>query len=165
MKFTHAHRFDASVDDVIRMLSSERFAYARAKASGAQQADAIVDGDPDTEFTVSIRRVMSATTIPSEFRSLVGNQLDVKYTEAWEAPGNAERVGTFALDIAGTPGRVTGALELKADGDGTVFFAAGNTSAPVPLVGAMIERAVTEAVVAGFEAELEAADAWLAQKK
>jgi hypothetical protein len=165
MNITHQHRFAAPIDEVMAMLTDEGFAHRRARASGADQADAIVDGDPSGEVTVSIRRVVPASTIPAEFRSLVGNQLDVKYTEVWEAPGKSERVGTFALDIAGAPGRVAGALELKPDGEGTAFFATGKATAPVPLFGAMIEKAVADAVTLAFTAELAAADAWLAGER
>lgn len=162
MKFTHEHHFAASVDDVIAMLASEDFGRARAQASGAKTIDAVVDGRPDDEFTVYIRRVIPASTIPVEFRSFVGNSLDVKYTEAWEAPGESERVGTFAVEISGAPGHVAGALELRPHGEGTTFFAVGNATAPVPLFGTMIEKAVSEAVVSAFKEELACADSWLA---
>ncbi|PKQ25510.1 MAG: DUF2505 domain-containing protein [Actinobacteria bacterium HGW-Actinobacteria-4] len=165
MNITHQHHFAAPLDEVMAMLTNEEFARRRAQASGADQADALVDGDASGEVTISIRRVVPASTIPAEFRSLVGTHLDVKYTEAWEAPGQAERVGTFALDISGTPGRVTGALELKPDGEGTAFFATGRATAPVPLFGQMIEKVVADAVVRAFTAELEAADAWLAGQR
>jgi hypothetical protein len=144
------------------MLADESFAHARAKSSGAETIDAVVDGDATGEFTVYIRRVIPARTIPSEFRSLVGDSLDVKYTEAWEAPGNAERVGTFAVEISGAPVRVAGALELKDVNGGTEFFAAGQATAPVPLVGSIIEKSVTEAVVSAFSDELARGDRWLA---
>ncbi|MEX0913386.1 MAG: DUF2505 domain-containing protein [Demequina sp.] len=162
MKFTHAHRFAATVEAVTAMLADESFAHARARSSGAETIDAVVDGDATGEFTVFIRRVVPARTIPSEFRSLVGDTLDVKYTEAWEAPGEAERVGTFAVEIAGAPVRVAGALELKDADGGTEFFAAGQATAPVPLFGAIIEKSVTDAVVSAFKDELTRGDRWLA---
>lgn len=161
MKFTHEHQFHASMDEVARMLASDDFVNRRGVASGADRADAVVDGEPTGAFTVSIRRVMPAKSIPSEFQSFVGRELDVKYTEAWEPPGRAERVGTFVVEIAGAPGRVTGALELKQDGDITTLFAVGNATAPVPLVGHMIEKAVSDNVVKAFRAELVVADEWL----
>ena len=162
MKLTQQHYFDASVDAVVAMLADPEFARTRSRASGATDADALVDGTADGAFTVSIRRVVPASTIPHEFRSFVGSHLDVKYTEAWEAPGRAERVGTFAVEIAGAPGHVAGALELKPADAGTDFFATGTVTAPVPIVGHMVERVVADAVLRAFEAELEAADAWLA---
>lgn len=163
MKFSHRHTFAADADTVIAMLASEDFARYRANASGSKQADAVVDGSADQDFTVSIRREIPATTIPEEFRSFVGSSLDVRYVEAWEPPGAAERVGTFAVEITGAPGRVTGALELSNVDEGSEFFMAGDAIAPVPLFGHIIEKTVADGVLKAFKAELVAADEWLAR--
>lgn len=166
MKINHQHTFHASLDRVVAMLADEEFAAVRANASGAAKQDILVDGDPSTEFTVLIRRTVPSTSIPAEFRSFVGKELNVKYTEAWEPPQPQEtdRVGTFAMEIVGTPGHVAGAIGLT-PGDGTVeFLATGEISVKVPLVGAIIERAIAKTVEDGFVAELSAADAWLAAR-
>ncbi len=163
MKFTHRHTFAADAATVIAMLASQEFAHHRAQASGSKAADAIIDGTADQDFTVSIRREVPATSIPQEFQSFVGSSLDVKYVEAWEAPGKAERVGTFAVDIAGTPGRVTGALELTDTDTGSELFMTGEAKVSVPLFGPMIEKTVGEGVLTAFKAELASADEWLAR--
>lgn len=161
MKFTHRHTFAADAETVIAMLASKDFSHHRAQASGSQEADAIVDGTVDQDFTVSIRRIVPATIIPEEFRSFVGSTLDVKYVEAWEPPGQESRIGTFVVDITGTPGRVTGALELTNTEDGSELFMAGDAKVSVPLFGHMIEKTVADAVLHAFKDELVAADEWL----
>lgn len=166
MKITHQHTFHSSLEKVVAMLADEEFAAARANASGAADQSILVDGDPATAFTVLIRRTVPSTSIPAEFRSFVGKELTVKYTEAWEPPHPTEvdRVGTFAMEIVGTPGHVAGAIGLT-PGDGKVdFLATGDISVKVPLVGAIIERAIAKTVEDGFTAELAAADAWLAAR-
>lgn len=164
MNITHQHTFNASLDQVVEMFANERFGSARANASGAADQDVLIDGDPDSGFTVLIRRTVPSASIPSEFRSFVSKDLKVKYTEAWEPPQpqEADRVGTFAMEIVGAPGHVAGAIGLTPV-DGTVeFLATGKISVSVPLIGAIIERAVAQAMEQGFVAELAAADAWLA---
>lgn len=168
MRITYEHRFAASLDDVVAMMSDEEFADVRAKASGAEQCDVLVDRLEDGAFTVVIRRTVPAAAIPQEFRAFVGSQLQVRYTEAW-APashnGNpADREGTFALEIPGSPGHARGAVVLRADGDGTAFGLAGEVQAPVPLVGPMVERAVASAIEQALPRELAAADVWLAAR-
>lgn len=166
MQITHQHTFHASLDQVVAMLANEQFAAQRASASGATEQDVLVDGEPATGFTVLIRRTVPSSSIPAEFRSFVGKELTVKYTEAWEPPqaDQNDRVGTFAMEIAGAPGHVSGAIGLT-PGDGTVdFFATGKVEVSVPLVGAIIERAVAQTMEHGFVAELAAADAWLANR-
>ena len=166
MKITYEHRFDAPLDEVVAMMSDEKFAAVRAKASGAEQCDVLVDSLEDGSFTVVIRRTVPVAAIPQEFRAFVGSQLQVRYTEAW-APATrngdpTDREGTFALEIPGSPGHARGAVVLRPDGDGTAFGLAGEVQAPVPLVGPMIERAVASAIEQALPHELAAADAWLA---
>lgn len=167
MKITFEHRFDASVDEVVAMLSSEEFNAQRARATGARDVDVLVDRQDDGSFTLALRRTLPSSTIPPEFRAMVGSQITVRYTEAWAAAefngDPSDREGTFAIEIAGAPGHARGAVVLKplADG-GTAFGLAGDVQASVPLVGAVVERAIANAIQEALPAELAAADEWLA---
>ncbi len=168
MRITYEHRFAAPLDDVVAMMSDEGFAAIRARASGAKDCDVLVDHDEDGSFTVVMRRNVPANAIPAEFRAFVGSSIAVRYTEVWSAPGHngdsSDREGTFAMEIPGTPGHARGAVVLRPDGDGTAFGFAGDVYAPVPIVGAVVERAVAAAIEQALPAELAAADAWLAAK-
>lgn len=168
MRISYEHHFAAPIDDVVAMLGNEEFANLRARASGAADSDVLVDRMEDGAFTVVIRRTVPANAIPAEFRSLVGSNLSVRYTEVWSAPDfngdPTDREGTFALEIPGTPGHARGAVVLRPDGDGTAFGLAGEVQAPVPIVGAVIERAVASTIEGALPAELAAADAWLAAR-
>ncbi|WP_062312016.1 DUF2505 domain-containing protein [Demequina rhizosphaerae] len=164
MKITHAHRFDAPLADVWAMLTDVGFGHARAAAMGTEAQDVDVDEREDGSYAVMLRADVPTTSIPSEMRAFLGRELSVTYTEVWEPPEGADdRVGTFAVEIAGAPGHVAGAIGLTPDGDATDFLAAGDVTAHVPVVGAMIERAVADAVQRALTAQLEAADAWLAR--
>lgn len=168
MRITHEHHFDASVEDVVAMFSSEEFAQRRASASGAAGSDVLVDMDDDGGFTVVIRRTIKSDAIPTEFRAFVGSQLHVRYTEVWEAPEDsrdgADRRGTFAMEIPGTPGHARGTVKLSVAGRGTDFAMEGEVQASVPLVGQMVERAVASAIEQALPQELSAADTWLASR-
>lgn len=164
MKIELNHQIDAPLETVMMLLANVDFACARAKASGAQDADAVLDTRDDGGFTISIRRTMPAESIPAEMRSLVGGSLDVKYTEAWEqAEAATERRGTFALEILGAPGRVAGDMVVTAAGASSRIDVTGEVRAPVPLFGPMIEKAIADAVAAGLEKEFAIADEWAAQ--
>ncbi|NTV40177.1 MAG: DUF2505 domain-containing protein [Demequinaceae bacterium] len=168
MRITYEHRFAAPLDAVVAMMGDEDFAKIRACASGAADCDVLVDHETDGSFTVVMRRTVPANAIPMEFRALVGSSLEVRYTEVWSAPEHngdpTDREGTFALEIPGTPGHARGAVVLRPDGDGTAFGLAGDVFAPVPIVGAVVERAVASAIEQALPAELAAADAWLAAR-
>ncbi|SEJ20163.1 DUF2505 domain-containing protein [Demequina mangrovi] len=163
MKITHTHRFSAGVDDVWTMLTSQEFGHARAEAMGTEAHDVDVDAREDGSRAVTLRADVPASSIPSEARGLVGRDLAVTYTEVWEPPTGDDRVGTFAVEIAGAPGHVSGAIGLTPDGAATELLATGDVTAHVPLFGAMIERAVAGAVQKALTAQLESADAWLAR--
>jgi hypothetical protein len=165
MQFSHQHHFAASVEAVAQMLVNEGFATRRGRSGGASECDVLVDGTAVDGFQVSIRRVVPSTTIPAEFRSFVGSSLTVKYAEVWEPATATGRIGTFAAEIVGTPGHVSGALDLSPEGGGTEFRAVGNVVVQLPLVGPMIERAIVSAVTQVFDAELQLADAWLAGER
>lgn len=162
MNISHSHDFPASPDDVLGLLSDESFARARSDAAGASHAEVIVDGTPATGFSVSTRQAVPASSIPSEFRSFVGSDLDVRYTQVWDPATADARTGTFAVEILGAPGHASGTLRLDPDGDTTRFTADGDVSVRVPLVGPMIEKAVAAAVLKSLRQELSVADEWLA---
>ena len=168
MRITYEHRFAAPLGDVVAMMGDEKFAAIRASATGAQECDTFVDHAEDGSFTVVMRCTMPATAIPAEFRAFVGSSIAVRYTEVWSAPEHGgeqdDREGTFAFEIPGTPGHARGAVVLRADGEGTAFGLAGDVHAPVPIVGAVVERAVAAAIEQGLPKELAAADTWLAAK-
>ncbi|WP_062463411.1 DUF2505 domain-containing protein [Demequina soli] len=161
MRITHTHRFDAPLEDVWAMMTDRGFAHARAVAMGTETAEVDVDEPADGSRVVVLRADVPTSSIPPEIRSLVGRSLAVTYTEAWEPPTEADRVGTFAVEIAGAPGHVAGAIGLTADGEATDLLATGDVTAHVPLIGSMVERAVASAVERALAAQLEAADAWL----
>jgi len=163
VEFTHQHTFTASVDEVVALFADPEFSARRATAGGAGDGEAWVDGNPETGFTVSIRRVVPATSIPSEFRSFVGKDLHVRYTEVWQPPEADDRIGTFAVEIVGAPGHAAGALGLTPRGGDTDFLATGEVKVSIPLLGGMVERVIVDAVIKGLEQELATADAWLAR--
>ncbi len=148
------------------MFSNEEFAAKRARASGGADSDVLVDAEDDGSFTVVIRRTISADAIPPEFRAFVGSHIQVRYTEAWAAPGESredgQRRGTFAMEIPGTPGHARGVVVLTPVDSGTDFGVAGDVHASVPLVGSMVERAIAAAIEQAFPQELAEADTWLA---
>src|SRR5690554_7891376 len=125
MEFTHLHNFSAPTDAVAALLANPDFVNARGHSLDGASADAIVGDSVEEGFSVSIRRTVPASSIPAEFRSFVGSDLDVRYTEAWEAADGDARDGTFAVEILGSPGHASGKVRMEAEGDITRFAAVG----------------------------------------
>ncbi|WP_297084413.1 DUF2505 domain-containing protein [uncultured Demequina sp.] len=165
MRIRHEHVFAATTADVSTMLADPEFNLLRGGTSGARSAEVQVEGTVDEGFAVAIRQRVPTSSIPAEFRSFVGSELTVRYTEVWEAASGPERHATFAVEIVGAPGHAAGNLRLEPHDDGALFSAEGDVTVRVPLVGPMIEKAVGEAVLTGLRSELEVADAWLARDR
>jgi hypothetical protein len=163
VEFTHRHTFAAPLERVVAMFADPEFAARRAQATGTADGEVWVDGSADGEFTISIRRTVPATSIPSEFRGFVGKDLHVRYNEVWQEPAGDDRVGTFAVEIVGAPGHAAGALGLTPQGDSTEFLATGEVKVSIPLFGGMVEKVVVDAVLKGLSEELASADTWLAR--
>lgn len=146
MRFDATIDYPADVQTVATMLADEEFVRRKLAASGALDSsyDVLREGEA---FTITTRRTMPTDQVPSRFRSLVGQSLDVRLVEAWEAPqADGTRSGTLALDIAGVPVRATGRMLLRPSGEGSSQSFSGDVTASIPLFGKPIEKAAADAV-------------------
>lgn len=146
MRFESTIDYPADVHTVAAMLADEEFVRRKVAASGALESSHDILRE-DGAFTVTTRRQMPTDQVPARFRSLVGQSLDVRLVEAWEAPqADGSRTGTLSLDIVGAPVRVSGRMSLRPAGEGTVQSFAGDVTASIPFFGKPIENAATGAV-------------------
>lgn len=147
MRFDATIDYPADVDTVAAMLADEEFVRRKIAATGALEStqEVIREGEA---FTVTTRRQLPTDQVPSAFRSLVGQSLDVRLVEAWEAPHpDRSRAGTLSLDIVGAPVRVIGRMSLRPAADGgTVQSFEGDITASIPFFGKPIEKAASGAV-------------------
>lgn len=146
MQFESTIEYPADVETVAAMLADEEFVRRKIEASGALDSSQEVLREGQA-FTVTTRRKLPTDQVPASFRSLVGQSLDVRLVEAWEAPhADGSRAGTLSLDIVGAPVSVRGRMSLRPAGSATVQTFAGDITASVPLFGRPIERAAAGAV-------------------
>jgi hypothetical protein len=152
------------VDAAGRMVADRAYAEEKGRAMGAVEQQVDVVGDPAGAFTVTARRALPTDDIPPHVRPFVGQQLDVRQIEAWEAPSGAERHGTVAVEITGAPVRLTGTMVLAPAGDGaSTLTYDGELKASIPLFGAAVEQAAGQAIEAGLQAEGRVAADWIAR--
>lgn len=163
MEFTASLEFDAVTTVVAEMFATREFVLAKIRLSGATSGDADVLGTSAGAFTVTSRRTMPTTDIPSSYRSLIGQSLEIRQVEAWEQNGrDGARRGTLALEITGAPVRVTGTMLLTPASAGrSIQRLSGDVRASIPLFGKAIEKAVAESVHRAVDVERRAAAEWL----
>ncbi|UZN01960.1 DUF2505 domain-containing protein [Cellulomonas sp. S1-8] len=147
-----------------RLLADPDYVHAKVRASGAVEQHVDVTGSVDDAFTVTTRRAMPTTQIPAHLRGFVGDRIDVRQVEAWEAPdADGSRSGTVVVEIAGAPVRVTGRTTLVDVGPGAARVTYdGEVRAAVPLFAAAVEEAAGGAVRAALRDEEAVAARWLA---
>lgn len=152
------------VDGAARLLADPAYVHAKVRASGALEQQVDVTGDAAGAFTVTTRRALPTTQIPAHLATLVGDRIDVRQVEAWEAPApDGSRAGTVVVEIAGAPVRVTGRTSLVATGTGASRVTYdGEVRATVPLFAAAVEEAAGTAVRAALRDEGAVAARWLA---
>ncbi len=146
------------------MLSNPEYVHAKVRASGALEQHVDITGSPDAAFSVTIRRSLPTDQIPSHLRSFVGNRIDVRQVEAWEAAEpDGSRIGTVLLDIAGAPVRLNGRTRLvPAGAEASTVTYDGDLKSTLPLFGSTIENAAAGAVRAALEVEQDVARRWIA---
>lgn len=131
-----------------RLLADPEFVREAVRASGATGEQVDVTGSPDAAFTVTSRRALPADQIPAHLRGFVGNRIDVRQVDAWEAPDqDGARLGTVVVEIAGAPVRLTGRTTLSPAGPGgSTATYDGDLKAAIPLFGSAVEEAAAGAI-------------------
>src|SRR5690625_4517002 len=107
-------RYAAPPARVVTMLADPEFSRRVIVESEGRPVAVDVTGDPTGEgpFTVTTRRAIATDQIPPQMRSFVGATLDVRQAIAWGENQDGIRRGSVAVEIAGTPVRVTGTTHL-----------------------------------------------------
>lgn len=155
---------DADTATAGRMLADPVFARACVAASGGEVLHVDVTDTPDGGFAVTTRRALSTDLIPSQLRAFIGDRVEVRQAEVWEAAASdGSRHGTVAVEIPGAPVRMTGTVTLRVEGEGSRVVYDGELKASVRLFGAAVEEAAARAVRGALQTQEAVAREWVAQ--
>ncbi|SDC93086.1 Protein of unknown function [Sanguibacter gelidistatuariae] len=158
-------QFPVPTDAVVRLVNDVEFIRLKAEHVGSRVVQVDVTPGPDGSFTSSVRRTIASDQIPPQVRSFVGNELEIRQTEAWAEPMDGpqgQRHGTVSVEITGAPVRLTGSILLVPTADGSRMTYTGEVKSPIPIFGASIEAAATEAIRSALTQEAAYATVWLA---
>jgi hypothetical protein len=145
---------DTDAQSAGRMLADPVYVRAKVAAGGGEVLHVDVTPGDGGAFTVTTRRSLPTDLIPPQARAFIGDRLEVRQAEAWEAAGaDGGRRGTVAVEIAGAPVRLTGTVALIPGGESSRVVYDGDLKANVPLFGALVEEAAAKAVRSALEAE------------
>lgn len=168
MRLQAVLRYPAEPARVVAMLADPEFSrrVIAATEGKAEAVDVTGDASGDGAFTVTTRRSVPTDQIPAQMRSFVGASLDVRQAIAWGAEEDGIRRGSVALEIAGTPVRVTGTTHLVASPEGTTIVEYDTqVRAQVPLFATPVEEAASSAVRHALAAEERVGLEWLKERE
>lgn len=143
MKLSETMTLPLSPADAARMYADPAYADLRRSALGASDAASSVVGDPAGPFTTTTVLTMPTDRVPEMVRRLVGQSVEVREVQAWQAPEpDGSRRGTIRFDVVGAPASMDGTTTLVPAGEGASHVSIdGELVAKVPLLGRKIEQA------------------------
>lgn len=139
-------RTSAPVDEVVDVLTSERWVRLKADRFGDGSQVVRRESRPDGGLVLAVSRELpsGAPGFLSRFLPADGR---VVQTDEWApADGSGTRSGTWRVEIAGTPARLGGTMRVEPSGTGSSWLVVGEAKVSVPLVGSRAEAFIAEMV-------------------
>lgn len=155
MRIVETTQIDLSPRDVLALMLSEEFQYAKAQMVDATDFSMSVEGS-DSEPLVRTVRTMESTSLPEFIKPMVNPSLVVTETEHWQVPDpSGNRSGTFTIDVSGAPVSLHGRVDLIAQSTGCELTFSGELRASVPLFRSKVEQSAAGSVLATIHAEFD----------
>lgn len=148
--------------ELMDLLADEDFVVFRSTVPSSSVEGIVVDPGADGMLTITLRRTMATSQIPAQVRAFVGSHLEVRHVEAWEPPSPDRWFGTVAVEITGTPVRMSGTVEATPAPGGCTVTYEGQVIASLPVFGAVIEEAAGATLRDVLRAEERRVHEWVA---
>lgn len=138
------------------LVTDQEYLRAKLRAVGGPRAELVSWQQHDDGVTVVLHQGVPGESMPSFLRAMLPDNLTIRRTETWRgSSGSVEAV------VEGAPGTITGVMRLESDPDGCLIGAQLTAEVPLPLVGATVEKLVTDNIATLMESEYQFTLAWL----
>ncbi len=151
------HSYPAPPERMRAVLTDPEFLRDKLREVGGPGAELVSRTEDSGQVTVVQRQAVPESMLPAMVRSFVPGDLSITRTEVWSGP----TAGTIDVEVGGAPGSASGTIAVTPDGDGALVTICIEASVPVPLVGATIEKAMTENIGKLGEVEHAFTREWL----
>jgi len=141
------------------VLTDPEFLRDKLREVGGPGAELVSRTEDNGRITVVQRQAVPETVLPAVVRSFVPGDLSITRTEVWSGP----TAGTIDVAVGGAPGSASGTIAVTPDGEGALVTIRIDASVPVPLVGGMIEKAMTDNIGELGEVEHAFTREWLSR--
>lgn len=161
MRLSVEQKLPVPPGELMTLMSDEAFVVFRASVESTTVEGIVVDPAADGSLTITLRRTMPTTQIPAQVRAFVGSRLEVRHVEVWEPPQPGRWFGTVAVEITGTPVRMSGTVTLTEADAGSAVTYDGTVTASLPVFGAAVEEAAAATLRTVLDAEAGRVRAWV----
>lgn len=162
MDVRRSHTYAAPIDDVLTMLRGRDTTVAKYEGMGHRDVKIIDCNAEDGSLRIESSRVVDVD-LPGFAKKVLKPTNHMHQTDEWHAAADGSWDGTFAVDIQGSPIRLSGTMHLT-PGVGTCTEEIDvSVTVKVPLIGGKIaEWAANNDVRRSLEGEFAFGDEWLA---
>jgi hypothetical protein len=160
-KFTNSDSYAADVDALWAMISNQDYWLTKYAALGATNVTVDQFDAGEQSLTVATQRDVPAD-LPGFAKKIVGDTNHVTQVERWTRSGDGAHC-SVTIAVKNVPGGTTGTMDMRPDGDGTVWTANFDIKVGIPLIGGKFENLLRDETGANFRAEKPFNDTWLAE--
>ncbi|MGH3866510.1 MAG: DUF2505 domain-containing protein [Pseudonocardiaceae bacterium] len=150
------HRYPEPPERIREVLTDQRYLRDKLRAVGGPQAELVSWEAGERGVTVVLHQVVPGEALPSFLRSALPGGLTIRRTETWTSS-----VGSVHAAVDGVPGTITGTMRLEPDPTGCVLGAQLTAEVGLPLIGGMVEKAITDGIAKLMETEYRFTLEWL----
>lgn len=120
---------------------------------GAGKGEVLSYESEGDNTVIKVEQSLDTSALPDAVKSFVKDGLSVVRTITWGPLTDDSATGTIAAEVTGFPVAFNGNQKLAADGDASTLTTSADITVNVPMMGAMLEPKVAEAVNGIFERE------------
>jgi hypothetical protein len=150
------HRYPESPERMREVLTDQQYLRDRLRTVGGPRGELVSWQRDERGITVVLHQAVPEDAMPSFLRSVLPSGLTIRRTETWNSSG-----GSVHAVVDGAPGTITGTMRLEPDPAGCILGARLTADVGLPLIGAKVEKLITDNIAALMESEYQFTLQWL----
>lgn len=139
-----------------KVLTDQQYLRDKLRTVGGPRGELVSWERDERGITVVLQQAVPEDAMPSFLRSVLPSGLTIRRTETWNSSG-----GSVHAVVDGAPGTITGTMRLEPDPAGCILGARLTADVGLPLIGAKVEKLITDNIAALMESEYQFTLQWL----
>ncbi|MDQ2791661.1 MAG: DUF2505 domain-containing protein [Actinomycetota bacterium] len=150
------HRYPEPAERMREVLTDQQYLRDKLRTVGGPRAELVSWDRDDRGVTVVLHQAVPQDAMPSFLRSMLPSGLTIRRTETWNSSG-----GSVHAVVDGAPGTISGTMRFQPDPAGCVLGAHLTADVGLPIIGAKVEKVITDSVATLMESEYQFTLQWL----